>query len=133
MAPPSTDNTNPAEAPVDFHHAQHWASLRAGGASEEDSTVEDDSASSSDSISSSILHYQTIHGRTYHSERGNAQYWTPNDEHHNESMDINHHLLSLSLNGKLHLAPLKNNIKKVVDIGTGTGKASPPNFHDGAN
>ncbi|RMJ03642.1 hypothetical protein CDV36_014827 [Fusarium kuroshium] len=32
-----------------------------------------------------------------------------------------HHLLSLSLNGKLHLAPLKDDIKKVVDIGTGTG------------
>jgi hypothetical protein len=27
------------------------------------------------SITSSILRYRTIHGRTYHSERGNAQYW----------------------------------------------------------
>ncbi|KAL2670037.1 hypothetical protein Neosp_014917 [[Neocosmospora] mangrovei] len=140
MAPPSADNTNPAEAPADFHHAQHWASLRAGDAFEEDTTVENDAASSTESISSSILHYRTIHGRTYHSERGNAQYWsaqevpnrtyssgyltslrTPNDEHHNESMDINHHLLSLSLNGKLHLAPLKKDIQKVIDIGTGTG------------
>lgn len=49
-------------------------------------------------------------------------YRTPNDEHHNESMDIkyvvpfdfeqstyphSHHLLSLSLESKLHLAPLK--------------------------
>ncbi|KAI8681028.1 hypothetical protein NCS55_00352500 [Fusarium keratoplasticum] len=122
MVPPSTNNTNPAEAPADFHPAQHWARK---GTSGEDSAVGDDAASSTDSISSSILHYRTIHGRTYHSERGNAQYWTPNDEHHNESMDINHHLLSLSLNGELHLAPLKGDIQKVVDIGTGTGKTLP--------
>ncbi|RSL84450.1 hypothetical protein CEP52_016434 [Fusarium oligoseptatum] len=121
MATPSVENITPAKAPADFHHAQHWASLRAGDTSDGDASVEDDVASSTESISSSILHYRTIHGRTYHSERGNAQYWTPNDEHHNESMDINHHLLSLSLNGKLHLAPLKDDIKKVVDIGTGTG------------
>ncbi|RSL41968.1 hypothetical protein CEP53_012453 [Fusarium sp. AF-6] len=121
MATPSVENITPAKAPADFHHAQHWASLRAGDTSDKDAVVEDDVASSTESISSSILHYRTIHGRTYHSERGNAQYWTPNDEHHNESMDINHHLLSLSLSGKLHLAPLKDDIKKVVDIGTGTG------------
>jgi hypothetical protein len=40
-----------------------------------DSAVGDDVASSTESISSSILHYRTVHGRTYHSERGNAQYW----------------------------------------------------------
>ncbi|KAM5346242.1 hypothetical protein ACJ41O_009247 [Fusarium nematophilum] len=114
----------PAEGAADFHDAQHWAALTEGDAHEDDgdsAVGDDDVASSTESISSSILHYRTIHGRTYHAERGNAEYWTPNDEHHNESMDINHHLLSLSLEGKLHLAPLKNDIQKVVDIGTGTG------------
>ncbi|KAJ4112360.1 hypothetical protein NW765_015430 [Fusarium oxysporum] len=123
----STEQTtaqNPAEPAQDFHNPDHWVTLNEGdapGDDDADSAVGDDAASSTESISSSILHYRTIHGRTYHSERGNAEYWTPNDEHHNESMDINHHLLSLSLDGKLHLAPLKDDIQKVLDVGTGTG------------
>ncbi|KAH7257840.1 S-adenosyl-L-methionine-dependent methyltransferase [Fusarium tricinctum] len=126
-ASPPTEQA-PAENPgpvEDFHDPQHWANIAGGDAAEDDdadSAVGDDVASSTESISSSILHYRTIHGRTYHSERGNAQYWTPNDEHHNESMDINHHLLSLSLESKLYLAPLKkDDIQKVLDVGTGTG------------
>lgn len=47
----------------------------APGDDDADSAVGDDVASSTESISSSILHYRTIHGRTYHSERGNAEYW----------------------------------------------------------
>ncbi|RBQ80818.1 hypothetical protein FVER14953_09898 [Fusarium verticillioides] len=110
--PPTAEN--PAEPAEDFHNPDHWANLNEGdepGEDDADSAVGDDAASSTESISSSILHYRTIHGRTYHSERGNAEYWTPNDEHHNESMDINHHLLCLSLEGKLHLAPLKDDIQ----------------------
>lgn len=40
-----------------------------------DSSLGQDTSSSTASIASSILHYRTIHGRTYHSERGNASYW----------------------------------------------------------
>lgn len=40
-----------------------------------DSTLGHDTGSSTASISSSILQYRTLHGRTYHSERGNASYW----------------------------------------------------------
>lgn len=32
-------------------------------------------AGSTHSLSSSILEYRTVHGRTYHSERGSAHYW----------------------------------------------------------
>lgn len=39
-----------------------------------DSAIEDN-ASSTASLSSSILQYRTIHGRTYHSDQGNAEYW----------------------------------------------------------
>ncbi|OBS27835.1 hypothetical protein FPOA_01778 [Fusarium poae] len=123
----STEET-PAEASTapdgDFHNPEHWATLTGENVPRDDDTdsaVGDDVASSTESISSSILHYRTINGRTYHSERGNAEYWTPNDEHHKESMDIGHHLLSLSLEGKLHLAPLKDDIQTVLDVGTGTG------------
>ncbi|RSL49182.1 hypothetical protein CEP54_012556 [Fusarium duplospermum] len=82
---------------------------------------DDELAESTTSISDSVLQYRTIHGRTYHSERGNAQYWGSNDEQQNESMDINHHLLTLAIGEKLYLAPLKKDIERAVDIGTGTG------------
>lgn len=42
---------------------------------EDDPGLGEDSESSTASITSSILHYRTINGRTYHSERGNAAYW----------------------------------------------------------
>lgn len=42
---------------------------------EDDPGLGADAESSTASITSSILHYRTINGRTYHSERGNAAYW----------------------------------------------------------
>ncbi|KAL2672927.1 hypothetical protein Neosp_013645 [[Neocosmospora] mangrovei] len=45
------------------------------GDSDGDSALGPDAESSTASITSSILQYRTIHGRTYHSERGNAFYW----------------------------------------------------------
>ncbi|KAK7420247.1 hypothetical protein QQX98_002902 [Neonectria punicea] len=106
-----------------------------------DSVLGDSNASSTTSISSSILRYRTIQGRSYHSEQGNAQYWYKlcrtlsvflcsslfrlrgsNDEVQNEVMDVNHHTLTLGIGDKLHLAPLdKEKVQSVVDIGTGTG------------
>jgi hypothetical protein len=47
-----------------------------------------DLASSTASLSSSILRYRTVLGRTYASDIGQAEGWTPNDEQHIESMDI---------------------------------------------
>ena len=40
-----------------------------------DSTLGDDAASSTASLTASILEYRTFHGRTYHSNQGNALYW----------------------------------------------------------
>ncbi|KAJ4157457.1 hypothetical protein NW754_009100 [Fusarium falciforme] len=90
-------------------------------AGEEDPTLGSDAESSTASLSSSILNYRTINGRTYHSERGNAAYWGANDERQSEAMDIGHHMWTLSQDGALHLAPLKDDIQKALDIGTGTG------------
>ncbi|KAF4970360.1 hypothetical protein FZEAL_10052 [Fusarium zealandicum] len=70
---------------------QHWAQIAETedvGGTDNDSSIEPDNASSTASISSSILEYRTIHGRTYHSEQGNAQYWGSNDETQNELMDL---------------------------------------------
>lgn len=36
-------------------------------------------------------------------------------------MDLGHHIYSLVLGGKLHVAPLSNTPQRVLDIGTGTG------------
>ncbi|KAF5603210.1 L-ascorbate oxidase [Fusarium pseudocircinatum] len=98
---------------------QHWAQVNEeqaqaeaegadGDNTDADSTLDPDNASSTASITSSILEYRTIHGRTYHSEQGNAQYC--------------HHILTLGLGDKLHLAPLKEEkLHQAIDIGTGTG------------
>ncbi|KAF4998317.1 hypothetical protein FDECE_11834 [Fusarium decemcellulare] len=51
-----------------------------------DSAFGSEPASSATSIASSILEYRTIHGRRYHSDRGDAAYWAPNDYKQKESM-----------------------------------------------
>ncbi|ROW16613.1 hypothetical protein VPNG_01615 [Cytospora leucostoma] len=69
----------------------HWTELAEQQNLDDDNdSAFGDTASSTDSITSSILEYRTIHGRTYHSENvpGNAQYWGSNDEIQNEAMDI---------------------------------------------
>jgi SAM-dependent methyltransferase len=46
----------------------------------------------------------------------------PNDEQECERLDLQNHLFSLTLEGKLHLAPLDpKTLHSVLDIGTGTG------------
>ncbi|KAJ4186399.1 hypothetical protein NW755_007694 [Fusarium falciforme] len=116
--PGSKSPTEPGSSPPG-----NEAPLEAGDnpADDGDSAFGSEPASSTTSITSSILEYRTVHGRRYHSDRGDAAYWAPNDEQQNESMDINHHQLTLVLGGKLYLSPLKQDIQRVLDIGTGTG------------
>jgi ubiquinone/menaquinone biosynthesis C-methylase UbiE len=45
----------------------------------------------------------------------------PNDEEEQKRMDLGHHIYSLVLGGKLHLAPLSDKPQRVLDLGTGTG------------
>ncbi|KAL1848309.1 hypothetical protein VTK73DRAFT_10164 [Phialemonium thermophilum] len=98
----------------------HWAREDLGPTEDDDSALGDEKSDSAASLSSSILHYRTIHGRRYHSERGEAQYWGANDEGHSESLDILHHCYTLCLGDRLYLAPIKDP-KRALDIGTGTG------------
>nr|XP_036580010.1 Phosphoethanolamine N-methyltransferase 3-like protein 1 [Colletotrichum truncatum]KAF6787766.1 Phosphoethanolamine N-methyltransferase 3-like protein 1 [Colletotrichum truncatum] len=95
-----------------------------------DSAVGDDGANSTASITSSILEYRTIQGRRYHSERHDTRYFTPNDDQQSESVDITHHYLQLLLDGKLYLAPIKENAEKVLDVGTGTAGIWAMDFAD---
>ncbi|KAG4283038.1 hypothetical protein FPRO06_09711 [Fusarium proliferatum] len=107
------NNSQPAQAVNDVSDLlppHHWAQV-AEELGDTDSALGDDSAESTASITSSILQYRNINGRTYHHDIGNAQYWGTNDEKQNESMDINHHVLTLVLDGALYLAPIAQDIK----------------------
>ncbi|KAK3357809.1 S-adenosyl-L-methionine-dependent methyltransferase [Lasiosphaeria hispida] len=108
-------------APATILPPEHWeqVALRADD-DDADSTLGDDAATSTASISSTILQYRTIRGRTFHSEIGNAQYWGANDDRHNDALDVLHHLFTLSLNDELYLAPISSP-QNALDIGTGTG------------
>ncbi|KAF5004806.1 hypothetical protein FDECE_8705 [Fusarium decemcellulare] len=123
VSPPSSDKSRSARGSPEvtpLHDAEHWARLQEEN-DDADSSLGTDNESSTASMSSSIVNYRTIHGRTYHSDRGNAQYWASNDTQQVEAMDIIHHFLLLSLDGKLCLAPVDKNITSVLDVGTGTG------------
>ncbi|UPK94434.1 hypothetical protein LCI18_005369 [Fusarium solani-melongenae] len=120
-SPASPRSPQSQEAAQSPEHAQVGVIEADEDAGEEDPTLGSDAESSTASLSSSILDYRTINGRTYHSDRGNAAYWGANDERQSEAMDIGHHMWTLSQDGALHLAPLKDDIQKALDIGTGTG------------
>ncbi|OTA57427.1 S-adenosyl-L-methionine-dependent methyltransferase [Hypoxylon sp. EC38] len=116
---PTPGTTNPNILP-----ASHWAQVpHPEETDDDDSTYGDDNASSTASLTASILEYRTVHGRTYHSERGNAQSWNPNDALHDESMDILHHVSTLMQDGKIYLAPIGDDIQKVLDVACGTGES----------
>ncbi|KAJ4287188.1 hypothetical protein N0V90_012586 [Kalmusia sp. IMI 367209] len=72
-----------------------------------------------DTLASSILHYRIENGRQYHAYRDGA-YWGPNDEMAKEILDFAHHMYLLTLDRKLHLAPISNP-QRILDAGTGTG------------
>ncbi|KAI5463650.1 S-adenosyl-L-methionine-dependent methyltransferase [Mariannaea sp. PMI_226] len=96
---------------------------------EADPSVEDDADSSFDSesriestasLTSSILDYRKIHGRTYQSSK-TTEYWAPNDEKHLEAFDIAHTWMTMMMDDELYLAPIGDNPQRILDVGTGTG------------
>ncbi|KAM0506956.1 hypothetical protein D7B24_005444 [Verticillium nonalfalfae] len=84
---------------------------------------EQDGSASTRSITSSVLNYRERHGRTWHSERTDTQYFLPNDSKQLECIDMTHRFLTILLDGKLLLAPLEPGAKRVLDVGTGTAFA----------
>jgi len=114
--------TSPPPASAGILPASHWQQrAEEENESDNDSAYADSIASSTASLSASILEYRTLHGRTYHSDRGGGQSWNPNDAQHDEAMDILHHMSTLMQDGKLYLAELGDNVEKVLDVGCGTG------------
>ncbi|KAH6869390.1 S-adenosyl-L-methionine-dependent methyltransferase [Thelonectria olida] len=72
------------------------------------------------SITSSILEYRNLHGRTYQTSK-TTEYWAPNDDQHLHGFDVAHHWLTMMLGDQLHLAPIGDNPQRILDVGTGTG------------
>ncbi|KAI1764706.1 S-adenosyl-L-methionine-dependent methyltransferase [Hypoxylon sp. FL1150] len=106
---------------ADILPASHWIQAPLQHESDDDSAYGEDIASSTASLSSSILQYRTLHGRTFHSELVNAQSWNPNDAQHNESMEILHHASTLMQDDKLFLSPIGDDVQRVLDVGCGPG------------
>ncbi|KAI8150971.1 putative methyltransferase tdiE [Colletotrichum sp. SAR 10_70] len=90
--------------------------------SDSDSSLGVELQSSTASLRSSILQYRHENGRTYHAYKDGA-YLIPNDETESDRLDLQHHLFLLTLDERLHLAPLDpaKPPQRVLDIGTGTG------------
>ncbi|KAI5844349.1 S-adenosyl-L-methionine-dependent methyltransferase [Tricharina praecox] len=86
----------------------------------EDSLYSSGSESSTASLSSSVLDYVYENGRRYHAFRA-GQYALPNDETEQDRLDMMHHIYSMMLRGRLHLAPIPKDASRILDIGTGTG------------
>ncbi|RYP40580.1 hypothetical protein DL767_001580 [Monosporascus sp. MG133] len=75
-----------------------------------DSSYDAESVESTNSITSSLLEYRTIHGRTYQTSQ-TTEYWAPNDDQHLEAFDIAHQWLTMMLGDKLYAVPLGDNPK----------------------
>ena len=82
------------------------------------------------------------HGRRYHAFRQGSKshttsvsfqtctnaiktgYLLPNDEIESDRLDIHHEMILTAMHQKLHLAPLAQDIQRVIDLGTGTGASN---------
>ncbi|KAK3400616.1 S-adenosyl-L-methionine-dependent methyltransferase [Sordaria brevicollis] len=122
---PTPGPGSPGTAAPGLLPGAHWADV---GLPEEnpendwDSALGSDVESSTASITSSILKYRTINGRTYHSDSvTDGEYWGPNDQKQNEVLDIFHHMVTIYLDGELYEAPITKNPENILDVGTGTG------------
>ncbi|KAL9603286.1 MAG: hypothetical protein Q9219_001309 [cf. Caloplaca sp. 3 TL-2023] len=87
--------------------------------------VEDqlDEASYTTSIASSITDYKFEHGRRYHAYK-EGRYVLPNDEAEQDRMDLQYHAIRLTFGDQLFFAPVEENLRRVLDAGTGTGEAA---------
>ncbi|KAJ9211137.1 hypothetical protein DTO166G4_7274 [Paecilomyces variotii] len=78
-----------------------------------------DAQSDLTSLASGVTNYVYENGRRYHSYR-EGKYVLPNDEEEKDRLDLVHHVFTLILRGRYHLAPLVNP-QNILDLGTGTG------------
>ncbi|KAL8698147.1 MAG: hypothetical protein Q9224_001985 [Gallowayella concinna] len=89
-------------------------------ASNENDDSYDDAGSYTTSIASSITEYKYEHGRRYHAYQ-EGRYALPNDEEEQHRMDLQYHAMRLTYGDKPFFAPVEKDMKRVLDVGTGTG------------
>ncbi|KAL9000018.1 MAG: hypothetical protein Q9169_001263 [Polycauliona sp. 2 TL-2023] len=82
---------------------------------EPDSAYDSEVASYTTSIASNVTNYKEEHGRRYHAFDNAVK------QKETDRLDIMHRLTEVSLGGKLNLAPIPSDAKRILDIGTGTG------------
>ncbi|KAL8810401.1 MAG: hypothetical protein Q9223_002469 [Gallowayella weberi] len=80
----------------------------------------DDEGSYTTSIASSITEYKYEHGRRYHAYQ-EGRYVLPNDEEEQNRMNLQYHAQRLTYGDKPFFAPVEKDMKRVLDVGTGTG------------
>lgn len=85
-----------------------------------DSAFGEDTSVLSASITSSIKAYRVENGRRYHAFK-DGSYFFPNDEMENDRLDMQHALFLKSCKNQLYLAPIRDNVQHVLDLGTWTG------------
>ncbi|BCS18375.1 class I SAM-dependent methyltransferase [Aspergillus puulaauensis] len=73
-----------------------------------------------ESLRSSLLQSVRENGRGYH-KYSDGKYFIPEDEQEQERLDMQHEICLMTLNRKLHLAPVPSTVQNVLDLGTGTG------------
>ena len=101
----------PLDAPVDDRSVDDF---------DGDSGIGSEVESSTASLRSSILQHRYENGRRYHAYRA-GQYVLPNDEREQERLDFQHHVSLMLLNGELYRAPIGDDPRRILDVGTGTG------------
>ncbi|KAN0116888.1 S-adenosyl-L-methionine-dependent methyltransferase [Hyaloscypha variabilis] len=109
-----------AEAPTEPATVSAPAAAVEVDTDEGNSSYGDDSESYTTSLSSGIRNHTYENGRRYHAFRAGT-YYAPNDEAENDRLDMHHHLATLLLKGRLHVAPIGANPQRILDVGCGTG------------
>lgn len=68
-----------------------------------------DESTFSASVTSSIRAYRQENGRRYHAYK-DGSYMIPNDDIENDRLDFQHAIFQRTLDGKLHLAPIPQDV-----------------------
>lgn len=78
------------------------------------------SSNASTSVTSSVYQHTFENGRRYHAYKY-GRYPIPNDDLEQNREDMKHAMMLEMTDGKLFQAPIGDDPKKIIDIGTGTG------------